>query len=216
MIPIPASRLARLIVLALAAAALLMALAGTALARKPACTSSRAPALRRGARACVQSHRRRRTSARRPRRRHRSVGAQSGGSGAAAAREAPTCEDGSRSARTAGGPPTCPDGSEPQCTVDATPIVAGNGSILYCAPSGEASTPFGESCLSELHSRPGCAGAPEQGGSACADGTPASANAEGAFVCDDASEPRCPAGYELTLSEGGTTLVCDVPEEEAG
>ena len=86
-----------------------------------------------------------------------------------------------------------------------------SGAILYCVPSGEPGTPFGEACPAEQRSGQACAGAGAAGQriSACPDGGAAALNGEGTYLCGDSSEPRCPEGYDLTLSESGTALVCD-------
>jgi hypothetical protein len=210
MLRTPAPRIARLPALAACAAALLLlALAAGAQARKSACSSSAAHRASRGAPACAQSrHSRRKPPVKHAKKHARHAAKHVKRPTGPARREAPSCEDGSNAlapagAAGAGGAPVCADGSEPQCALGSTPTFASDGSLLYCTPSREAGSTFGEG------------GAPEAALASCKDGTLANGNGEGAYVCDDASEPHCPAGYVLTLTESGDALACDPQSEEA-
>jgi hypothetical protein len=198
-----APRIARLAVLGVCAAAmLLLALATGAQARQATCSAAAAHRAAHGTHACTQSRRHHKGPAHHARK-HARGHTKGDGAGSSGAHEAPTCEDGSSATHSGSATPTCADGSEPRCALDATPSFASDGSVIYCTPSKETGSTFGEG------------GAPEAALTPCADGTLANANGEGSYVCDDASEPHCPAGYVLTLTETGDALACDPQSEDA-
>ncbi|HEX5224785.1 MAG TPA: hypothetical protein VFW29_06620 [Solirubrobacteraceae bacterium] len=196
--PLPPNLTRNLVRLAAAATllgALLLSLAGAAGARSSACASQK-----RSTRACAQSrphhkaskharHHHAKTKAPKPKK---------------PVRLAPACEDGS-TPTTISEESTCADGSEAQCPAATAPTFAPDGSIAYCTPERlaaaapvEASEPTDES-----------------DSSACDDGSTAAMDGEGAYSCDDGSEPQCPEPTLLTLSESGSALVCEASEEGA-
>jgi hypothetical protein len=204
----PARRLSRLGVLAATALlvlGLLLTLATGAEARRTACAS----ASHRSARACAQARHHHKTSHSKHSRKHHVK---------APVRTEdktvpPVCEDGSEAVRSDGGP-QCDDGSEPQCSLGTAPVLSPDGKPLVCRPEGEAAS-FDEGCRPQSEPEDECTKtAPESGTSACDDGSTATQNDEGVYVCGDGTEPRCPDPAALTLSESGTSLVCE-PAEEA-
>jgi hypothetical protein len=117
----------------------------------------------------------------------------------------PRCEDGSTAARSAEGSLSCADGSEPTCQENAGAKFASDGTILYCIPPPNAGP--SEACT------PGSAGCgsfdmTESSTSACDDGSPARLQ-NATYTCADGSEPACAEGAPPTLSNDGTTLVCE-------
>ena len=196
----PASRIAGIALLVATCAALLLALAGSAAAKTSACSAHTS----RQAHACTQArhHRSKRSHASHRRKHTRRKGSPATG---IVTHLAPLCEDGSKPT-ISGGVPTCVDGSEPQCALNTTPVFNASGAVLYCTPDTlpgeeECDTEDTQSCNGSTASTPA---AP-----ACQDGTDASLNAEGVYACDDGTEPRCGEGFSLSISEGGTTLVCE-------
>ncbi len=129
---------------------------------------------------------------------------------------APGCEDGSTPATDGEGATSCADGAEPQCPAGTHAKLSREGTILYCEHGGETETGFDEGQC-EGASTPGCGtlGTPEQQLSACDDGSRANTTGEGEYRCADGSEPACPAGYELTISGDGSSLVCDSAQDGA-
>jgi hypothetical protein len=157
-------------------------------------------------------------AAKRSTRRHRGhARARGNGAGTQAGRTPPACEDGS-TASAGAGVQTCADGSEPQCPAVTTAELSSAGTIQYCTPETEPSTPFDDGgCKPAPGQRPGCGtiGVPEQPTSACADGAPATASEEGDYTCPDGGEPQCPEGSVLTISADGSSLVCDAAGDPA-
>jgi hypothetical protein len=102
---------------------------------------------------------------------------------------------------------TCIDGSEAACEAGATATLAADETVLYCTPGpartrGPAEPPCGEaSCPTTYPS--------EFDSSGCESGGGATVSGDGSFTCSDGSEPGCSGGTTLTLSGGGTALVCE-------
>ena len=119
-------------------------------------------------------------AARRASRRHRGTRARPG------ARKRPSAKTARPPRARAGSPPACTDGSEPELQRRSLArSTNASGAILYCVPSGEPGTPFGEACAAEQHSAQTCAGAGASGQrlSPCADGSAAALNGEGSYLC---------------------------------
>jgi len=191
--PLP-RKLARLAALATVLGALVLVFAGVAAAHSSACTSR----ARRFARACSQSRRHHK-----PAKHARHHGKSKGSKSKRRVHIAPTCEDGS-TPTTVGEESTCADGTEAQCPTGTAATFAPDGSIAYCTPEGPLSaTPVEPASGNGETSSP------------CSDGSSATMGGEGAFACANGSEPQCPEPTFLTLSENGSTLVCEASEEGA-
>jgi hypothetical protein len=215
-----ASRIAGTALLAAVCATLLLTLAdhaGAAAVSRLTRSSVRAPttgcaaATSRQARACEPSRRHRGKHAHNShRRRHTHHKGTGEGTGTITTRLSPICEDDSKAISTAG-TSTCDDGSEPQCALNTTPVLRADGEILYCTPD---TLPGEEECGNE--GSPACGSFASSGAPACDDGTDAPLSAEGVYGCDDGTEPRCDEGLALSISEDGSSLVCEPANVEAG
>jgi hypothetical protein len=200
------SRIAGIALLAAVCAAMLLSLAAGASAKTSACSAHAS----KQARACAQSRRHR---SRRPRSgsRHRKHGSRRhAAANGLATRLAPVCENGAKATVSAGAI-TCSDGSEPQCALNTTPVFNASGSIVYCTLD---TLPGEEECNTE--ETPSCNGSTSSSPAApaCDDGSEAALDSEGVYGCDDGSEPRCGEGFSLSISESGTSLVCEPASEE--
>jgi hypothetical protein len=203
------SATARIALLAAICAALLLVPAGATAARSSARASTCSARGARHARACAQArrHKARRTHASHRRKHARRTSSASTG---IATRVAPVCENGAKLTLSAGSP-GCSDGGEPQCATGTTPVLTAAGAVLYCTPD---TLPGEEECGTE--GTPSCSGSTSSSPAApaCEDGTDATLDLEGVYACDDGSEPRCGEGFALSISEAGTSLVCEPATQE--
>jgi hypothetical protein len=128
----------------------------------------------------------------------------------------PVCEDGSKPSTTED-EQTCADGSEPQCPDGTITRETNKGVILYCLAQKEPSTPFSEEACEPGAAQDACGTlvSGEHPTPACPGGANATATGETEFTCPDGSEPHCEAGFQLTLSEDGSELVCEAIEDPA-
>lgn len=203
-----ASRLAALLVLAVALAALLAGSvqASSSVCRPASARSGHGPRVCAASRKGASAHARHTAGARHHKRTaHRKRNRRSRPAGPVAGVIA-TCEGGRAPVVAANGTISCADGGAPACEDGASPRIS--GSRVICPTAAAESREEAEVGEAGCSGEAACSSSSSEGGEEpCEDG-PAKRGEDGSFQCTDGSEPECLSGYRLTVTANGSEMLC--------